>query len=215
MGVQNPIAFTNEAQLLMGGANLFDPFTTQPVIKPSHEQISPSGQSPLGTQPFFMGNPLNFQFGGYYNLTQPGLAQPNFMAQPDLMAQPPFGFAMPPTPPDLFSPEEQEEPQSSPAANEHRGISVSPVSSPVAAQLPTFQLETLQPEIESPEQQFDEATVSNYLSSITSPTIITRVVLTIEACTPIFRRLCRPRALARVPRQLRVTQRSHHKSTGL
>ncbi|QYT01388.1 hypothetical protein H0G86_008429 [Trichoderma simmonsii] len=156
MGVQNPIAFTNEAQLLMGGANLFDPFTTQPLVKPSHEQISPCGQSPLGKVPnsFFMGNPYNFQSGGFYN----NMAQPNFMAQSNFMAQPPFGFAMPPTPPALFNPEDKEEPQSSPAANEHRGISVSPVSSPVAAQLPTFQPETLQPEIESPEQQLDEAT---------------------------------------------------------
>ncbi|KAL7781976.1 hypothetical protein V8C43DRAFT_319372 [Trichoderma afarasin] len=156
MGVQNPIAFNNEAQLFMGGANLFDPFTTQPLVKPSHEQISPCGQSPLGNVPnsFFMGNPRGLQSGGFYN----NIAQHNFMAQSNFMAQPPFGFAMPPTPPALFNPEDKEEPQSSPAANEHRGISVSPVSSPVAAQLPTFQPETLQPEIESPEQQLDEAT---------------------------------------------------------
>ncbi|KAL6832430.1 hypothetical protein V8C40DRAFT_284267 [Trichoderma camerunense] len=162
MGVQNPITFTNEAELLMGGANLFDPFTTQPLVKPSHEQISPCGQSPLGKVPnsFFMGNSFNLQSGGFYNnIAQSNfMAQSNFRAQPNFMAQPPFGFAMPPTPPALFNPEDKEEPQSSPAANEHRGISVSPVSSPVAAQLPTFQPETLQPEIESPEQQLDEAT---------------------------------------------------------
>ncbi|PNP50828.1 hypothetical protein THARTR1_08449 [Trichoderma harzianum] len=154
MGIQNPLAFSNETQLLMGGASLFDPFTSQPLIKPSHEQISPCGQSPLGQVPnsFFMGNSLNLQYGGYYNLTQPGLTQPGFIAQPS------FGFTMPPTPPALYKAEEKVEPVSSPAANKYRGISVSPVSSPIAAQLPTLQLETLQPEIESPEQQFDEAT---------------------------------------------------------
>ncbi|KAL7963605.1 hypothetical protein V8C34DRAFT_310530 [Trichoderma compactum] len=149
MGIQNPIVFSNEAQLLMGGASLFDPFTPQPLIKPSHEQISPCGQSPLGQvpNPFFMGNPLNLPYGGYYNLTQPGFI-PNA----------PLGFTMPPTPPALYKAEEKVEPVSSPTANNHRGISVSPVSSPIAAQLPTLQLETLQPVIESPEQQLDEAT---------------------------------------------------------
>ncbi|KAK4070081.1 uncharacterized protein Triagg1_6502 [Trichoderma aggressivum f. europaeum] len=158
MGIQNPLAFANDTQLLMGGANLFDPFTLQPLIKPSHEQISPCGQSPLGQipYPFFTGNQLNLQYGGYYNLPQPGF---NNLAQPGFIPHAPVGFTMPPTPPPaLYKAEDKVEPVSSPTANNHRGISVSPVSSPVAAQLPTLQLETLQPVIESPEQQLDEAT---------------------------------------------------------
>ncbi|KAL7912780.1 hypothetical protein GGI35DRAFT_441116 [Trichoderma velutinum] len=206
MGIQNPTAFANGAQLLMGGASLFDPFTPQPLIKSRHEQISPCGQSPLGKvpQPFLMGNPFNLQYGGYYNLAQPGF-----------MPHPPYGLTMPPTPPAVFKAEEKEEPLSSPAAIKYRGISVSPVSSPIAAQLPTLQPETLQPVIESPEQQLDEVTVSICLSSTTSPIIMrTRAGLMMEGCTPILRRVCRPRAVARVP-CLGVNQTSHNNGTRL
>ncbi|UKZ80514.1 hypothetical protein TrVFT333_008275 [Trichoderma virens FT-333] len=160
MGIQTPATFANESQLLMGGDNLFDPFITQPLIKPSHGQISPSGQMSLGQmplgqmplgqvqQPFFMGNPFNAQLAGYSNLVQSGF-----------MPHPPYGFTMPPTPPTLLKTEQKEEPLSAPVANNDRGISVSPVSSPIAAQLPPFQPETLQPVIESPEQ--NEVTAEN------------------------------------------------------
>ncbi|UKZ54735.1 hypothetical protein TrVGV298_008547 [Trichoderma virens] len=165
MGIQTPATFANESQLLMGGDNLFDPFITQPLIKPSHGQISPSGQMslaqmplaqmPLGQmpldqvqQPFFMGNPFSAQLAGYSNLVQSSF-----------MPHPPYGFTMPPTTPTLFKTEQKEEPLSAPVANNDRGISVSPVSSPIAAQLPPFQPETLQPVIESPEQ--NEVTAEN------------------------------------------------------
>ncbi|KAL7937474.1 hypothetical protein V8C35DRAFT_331223 [Trichoderma chlorosporum] len=147
MGIQNPTTFANEAHLVLGGGSLFDPFVPQPLIKPTHEQISPGGQVPLVQfqQPFFLGNPLNAQFTGYYNLVQP-----NFMPHP------PYGFAMPPTPPAAFNVEAKHEAVSPPAAIQDRGISVSPVSSPIAAQLPALQPEVFQPVVESPELQFDE-----------------------------------------------------------
>ncbi|KAL7944405.1 hypothetical protein V8C42DRAFT_326704 [Trichoderma barbatum] len=164
MGIQNPTTFANEAQLLVGGGSLFDPFTPQPLIKSSHEQISPGGQVPLGQgqQPYFMGNPF-FPYTGYYNMAQPGF-----------MSHPPYGFSMPPSPPAAIKVEEKREPFSSPVAIKERGISVSPVSSPIGAQLPTSQPETLQlqPVVESPEQQLDELTVSNSPSSTSSPTVI-------------------------------------------
>lgn len=149
----------------MSGGNLFDAFTgkaTHPPVKSGHEQVSPGGQAPLeqGQQPYFLGNPFYPHYAGYY-----GMNHPSFMPLP------PYGFSMPSTPPAPFQPEEKQNPLSSPIAIKDRGISVSPVSSPIGVQLQTLQPETLQPVVESPEQHLDELTVSNGTSSTTSPII--------------------------------------------
>ncbi|KAL7922972.1 hypothetical protein ACQKWADRAFT_326309 [Trichoderma austrokoningii] len=150
----NTSPIEKQAQQMMSGNNLFDPYAghcSYPPVTPRHGQVNPSGQ-----QSFFMGNPLYAPYAGYYGLGQAGF-----------MPIPPFGFAMPspPAPAAPVQSVEKPSPSSSPVAVKKREASVSPVSSPVESQVPAVQPETSRPLAETVQEQkpdeFDAAFAYN------------------------------------------------------
>ncbi|RFU80936.1 hypothetical protein TARUN_1221 [Trichoderma arundinaceum] len=142
-------------QQMMSGGHFFDALPgkfTHPPVKPSHGQLSPAGQAPLGQgqQSYFMGHSFYPHYTGYYGMNHPGF-----------MGLPPYGFPMPSPPAVPCQPAEKQTPLSSPIAIKDRDISASPVSSPIGGHLQTLHPENLQPVVESPEEKpLDELTAA-------------------------------------------------------